>query len=67
MARKSLADELQNLINPEPTYEDPEDDENFDTSNKWIQSEGRANEADVSNRSELRKKQVSFLSSVNKK
>ncbi|KAJ6222949.1 hypothetical protein RDWZM_001494 [Blomia tropicalis] len=33
---KIFANELQNLINPEPIFEDPEDDVNFDSGNKWF-------------------------------
>ena len=68
-ATKNLSNQLLDLINPEPTFEDPEDDENLDTAIKWIQrpeSEGDK-PLDIPSSSTLRKKQVSFLSAVSKR
>lgn len=68
MSQNNLSTELQNLINPEPTFEDPEDDGIIDASNKWFQNAStNEDEIQAPSISKIRKKQVSFLSSLNKR
>ncbi|XP_017472325.1 PREDICTED: protein AATF-like [Rhagoletis zephyria] len=71
MNNRNLSHELQNLINPEPTFEDPEDGENIDSSDKWFNSRPAAENDDDEVQapvvSKIRKKQVSFLSSIDKR
>lgn len=70
MSNRNLSHELQNLINPEPTFEDPEDDENIDSSDKWFHSRTKENDEDEVQApvvSKIRKKQVSYLSSLDKR
>lgn len=71
MSNRNLSHELQNLINPEPTFEDPEDGENIDSSDKWFNSRPAAENDDDEVQapvvSKIRKKQVSFLSSIDKR
>lgn len=65
---KIFANELQNLINPEPIFEDPEDDVNFDSGNKWFNDTNEeSNIVETPSISKIRKKQVSILSSINKR
>ena len=69
MTQRNLSNELKSLINPEPTFEDPEDGENIDTSDKWFNKSAdlNADAVEIGSVGRIRKKQVSYLSSLNKR
>ena len=64
----TLSQELEDLINPEPSFEDPEDYNNIDTSDQWYHKYTNNNIAvEIPTSSKIINKQVSFLSSLNKR